>query len=201
LFFSTSGASQLTYILDAEHPGTIGLYSPIGSNLYTMLTHGVNSTGDAYLFGGGEYELNCICKIPTLSVAGQVLTIKIGYDTSVSNPVDTTGIWFKYTHTLNSGMWTINTEQSGVQTSANTSSTVDTDWHKYTIIVNAAGTSVSFFIDDVEVTNSPITTNIPVTTGQECGIKFTVDNGAGSNLRGLFIDYVDHQITLTNSRA
>jgi hypothetical protein len=47
----------------------------------------------------------------------------------------------------------------------------DTNFHKFAITVNSTGTSAAFFIDGVQLANSPITTNIPTTNQLYFGIQ------------------------------
>lgn len=75
----------------------------------------------------------------------------------------TDGIYFHYTHTVNSGNWQIICSKSGVKTTINTGISATTGFHNYGISINAAGTEIRFYIDHIQIAGTPITTNIPTT--------------------------------------
>lgn len=75
----------------------------------------------------------------------------------------TDGIYFHYTHTVNSGNWQIICVNSGVATTINTGISATTGFHNYGISANASGTQIRFYIDHIQIPGTPITTNIPTT--------------------------------------
>lgn len=127
------------------------------------LASGATNRVGGIILGGGEVTLQWFTLLNQLSNVTETFTYNIGiaYD-SLANAF-TDGVFFSYTHSVNSGKWVINSIKSSAATTANTNSTVDTNWHAYKIVVNAAATSVSFYIDGVQVTGSPLATNIPNT--------------------------------------
>lgn len=150
---------------------------------------GQNSTTDnPLIIGQGSIYLHFICKLSALSDATDTYKARIGIltQTSGTDP-QTYGIFFEYTHGTNSGKWTITCVTAGTGTTNNTNSTVDTNFHKFGIKINSAGSSVSFYIDDVEVTNSPITTNIP-TSGQLFPGLQILRTAGSTNARNLYVD-------------
>ena len=111
------------------------------------------------------------------------------------------GAYFEYTHGTNSGNWQIKTAAASSRTTANTTTAADTNWHRFTIDINAGGTSVSFYIDGAEVANSPIATNIP--TAGYFSDSFSIDKDGGSTgttSRDLYIDLSYIWCRLTSSR-
>ena len=73
------------------------------------------------------------------------------------------GCFFRYTHSVNGGKWQAVTRASNVETATDTLVTADNTLnHTFYVEVNAAGTSVSFFIDGTLVATH--TTNIPLTS-------------------------------------
>lgn len=188
---------------DDEHPGififeTGTTTTGSGNLLYGMMTSS-NRSG-AYLFGGGIYTFDMILQIPNLSTVGNRYTIRIGYQDNDSSSTVTNGCWFQYSDNVNSGNWQVLTRKSSTTTTSNTSNVVDTDWHKYSIVVNANASSVSFYIDDVEVSSGAITTNIPSSAGEEVGLVLTIIKSSGTTSRNVLFDYSSHNIQLTNSR-
>lgn len=190
LFSVNGGQAQATV---SGHPGIVELTTLTDTNSYAEVGFGAY-----FQVGGGIITHNAYYKIPTLSTSGQRFTIYLGYlSNNGSGTIGTDGIWFEYTDNVNSGNWQIKTRSSSTTTTANTTTAADTNWHKFSIIINAAGTSVAFYIDDVQVTNSPITTNIPsVTIATACMIT----KSTGSTARTLQFDWYDQTVNLTNPR-
>lgn len=110
------------------------------------------------LMGGGIFTLDWVFQ-PVALASGGNYVLQIGmFDTLTTH---NNGIWFQYTDNVNSGNWQINCENGGTTTTANTNTAVTTDWQHLQIVVNADASSVAFYVDGMEVDNSPIVTNIP----------------------------------------
>lgn len=168
------------------HPGVIQIVQNTGAGGCG------NSLGNAYgLFSGeGTITAQWVVQLPTLSTASPRYIMYIGLMNKTATGVPTKGCWFQYSDNVNSGNWTINTSGAST-TTANTSTAADTSWHNYKVILNAAGTSVSFYIDNVQVANSPISTNLPnATFGNQVALDSSVGNGNTFNA-DLYITQVD----------
>jgi hypothetical protein len=142
--FSTSGgANSALFIFDELPSGTsLGCVVP----------------------GSGTLTVSWVVKLNTLSGAGNTYRYSVGladYGT-LANFTDTytNGIYFHYTDTVNSGNWQIKCTSASVTTTVNTSVAANTSFNTFTLVANAAGTSVSFYINNVLV-GSAITTTIP----------------------------------------
>lgn len=143
-------------------------YQSVGTNpgSVALKVDGVQSEGimgapdgRGYIqMGAGRLYFHFILRVDTLSDAADTYDLRIGMTTDEGNQAD--GPYFKYTHSENSGNWRLINNDGGSITTANTTTVVDTNWHKFSFEINAAGSSVAFFIDNVEVTNSPLTTDI-----------------------------------------
>lgn len=144
------------------HPGVVQLSTAINGAyiLYTKYDK-VNARG-SFLLGGGIFECVWYMKVPVLSNVTDRFEVMFGISDITSNAATNNAIYFYYRDDINSGKWQINCVKAAAATTNNTGTTVDTNYHAFKLIVNAAGTSVSFYIDGVQVTNSPIATNIPV---------------------------------------
>lgn len=181
------------------HPGvyTVGTGTAATNNV-TVCKFGNSGATEigGVLIGGGVTTLTFVAKIPTLSTAGERFTIRLGLGTS-PNASQTHGLWFEYSDNVNTGQWQIKSSSSSVVTTANTVSTADTNWHTFKIVVNAAGTSVAYFIDGVEVTGSPLTTNLPAV-----GISpfFMIVKSVGTTSRTFAVDLYSLNIVLTVPR-
>lgn len=187
----------------ATHPGQINIDTGSDTTGSKDYSYGLlpSDRSGAYLFGGGQYNFEIIGKFSNLSASGQRYRFRMGYLDAVSSGTIQNGCWFEYTDNVNSGNWQVLTRKASTTTTGNTSNTPDTNWHKYNIIVNAAATSVSFYIDDVLVSSGAITTNIPNTAGQEVGLVIQIVKSSGTSNRIFFLDYTSHNIQLTNSRV
>jgi hypothetical protein len=176
---------------EAGHPGIVR----IGTNSIatSRLTLGTN-TRYPIILGGGEIRITWVGYVNALSDGTDTYTLTLG----LGNPTTITdGVYFQYTHSVNSGNWQIVCEDTSTATTNNTATALDTDWHKYEIVINAGATSVAFFIDEVEVSNSPITTNI---TGNAIGPFVIIDQTAGTNGRYFYADLFIFQQTFTTPR-
>lgn len=167
---STSpGIGQLGWALigSGEHINTNSENNP---GIYAIKDNGVSGivlsntistlTEGSFLLGGGQLVFNFNLKLTSLSTGINRYVVNIGMtDTTQAGIAPDNGIYFSYSDNVNSGNWVINCENGGVVSSTNTSNAADTGYHTYTFVVNADGTSVTFYIDNGVV--GTINTNIP----------------------------------------
>lgn len=165
---NSSIITQAQTALDSGHPGLIkfgGLTSV--NNVYGLMLCSLNanslgSSNASIILGGGAITLNWVMRIATLSDGTNTYTISLGFSDIISSSAFTNGIFFSYTNGTNSGKWVGNTINNSVSSTANSNITAETtSFHNFQININALATSVSFLIDGVEISNSPLTTNIP----------------------------------------
>jgi hypothetical protein len=161
------------------------------------LTWGTSGTGNAtskinnssIIFGNNWYwRYEAIVKIVTLSSADPDYTLRIGFIDS-NSAESTDGIFFRYNDNVNSAKWQKVTRNNNTETgSANdTTVTADTNWHRYTIVVNPAGNVAEFFIDGVS--KGTETTNIPTGAGRATGAGVMFLKTAGTtDAAGIDID-------------
>jgi hypothetical protein len=176
------------------HPGVWSVFS---SGVFANWTL---NTAAVFYFGGGAIIADFVAKIPTLSTASDRVDFCIGF-TDGAEPGVTNGVFFHYRDNLNSGKWVLQTTAASTTTTTNTASTVDTNWHRYTITVNAAATSVTFSIDGSSV--GTIATNIP-TAGGTAGLRATfssINAGASTGAQMLIVgDLFSYYQALTVAR-
>lgn len=174
----------------AGRPGIFQFITGTTSNAIT----GLRTTAIGVLFGGGAMRFRTSIRIPTLSVeASEVFTVSIGfYDagSAVGNGVD--GAYFIYsssgTYYANVGNWSGITANNSTRTEVSSGiAVVAGTWYKLEIAVNAAGTAVEFFVNDVSIGTSA--TNIPTATGRETAISYKVEKQLGITSRALDADY------------
>ena len=152
----------------AGHPGIQQARDDLSAPNYQYLScSGVSGATPAstLVLGSGEVWVNWNMRLAALSDGTDTYTIQLGLADYASMDAASTaivdGVYFSYTHSANSGNWVINSTNTSTTTSGNTSNAADTEFHTFSINVNAAGSSVSFYIDNVQVANSPLATNIP----------------------------------------
>ena len=123
-----------------------------------------------------------------LSVALQRYTIRSGLFAITSPNIIDEGIGFEYVDSQNSGRWqAICGDAAGVETSVNTGITVAADtWYKLEFEVNADGSSVEFFIDNVSV--ATVTTNIPSGSPFDLFYNTHIEKIIGTTSREMEID-------------
>lgn len=191
---STNGSTAT-----AGHPGVIQCET--GTNIDGR--GGIGSFNASVLFGGGRILLNMIVKLNALSTAVDTYTARIGFNDSATGIDGQDGLYFRYTHGTNSGNWVIVARNNNTESTGNTSTAADTNFNVFTIDVNAAATSVGFYINGSQVANSPLSTNIPTAAGRETGIGLAIDKDGGStgttNML-MLIDYISFWQRLTSSR-
>lgn len=115
---------------------------------------------------------------------------------AVGDPAN--GIYFQYMDNVNGGNWTCVTSNASTRTVLNSSSSpVVNTWVRLKYIVNVAGTSVSFYIDDVFVGTT--TTNIPSNNG--CRIQVSIEKEPFNTATFLpaAVNVAANTITLTNT--
>jgi len=154
-----AGASFNSSVLDTIHFG------------FARTTLGTTTTGRCFLNGsnlqtqGGEITFETIVYAASLSNATDTYILYAGGINGFTvEPTD--GIYFRYTHDVNSGNWQGITRRNSSETAVNSSVAVAaTTFYKLTFIVNAAGTNVDFYVNDVLIGSS--TTNIPQGTSAD----------------------------------
>jgi len=183
-FIQPSTGSQLT--------GHAGVYGTTTGSAFTAI-------------GGGVISFGTSIYIPTLSTSIERYRIVLGFGTSVLNQSDPSGIFFTYDEggiqngTSASPNWQCVTALSNVRTLTTTSVAANTTaWQKFTIEINAAGTSVQFFIDNVLVATH--TTNIPSGVSQLVTTKIQIAKSVGTTARSFFADYFGYKQTYTTPR-
>lgn len=126
------------------------------------------------------------------SAAAQAFTSRFGFMDSVSaESVD--GVYF--THDSSTDNWRIKTRSNSVETSTlvNTTTAVSTtNYQELCIIINSAGSSVSFYINGSEVSGSPLTSNIPTGSSRVFSVAHFILKSAGTTSRDIKTDYIGY---------
>ena len=128
---------------------------------------GDSGTSADYLIGNGIFIITFYFRAGSVSSSSQRYNILFGLtDVNTLNTAPTNGIWLSYSDNVNSGNYVINTIKASTPTNTNTSKAFATP-QVVQIVVNAAGTSVEFFVGSVTSNLASIgviaTANIPST--------------------------------------
>lgn len=156
---------DITQSNDSAHPGVIcSVALAVGGTAYVMLGELLTTSVNAILLGGGAITVNWVFKINTLSDGTNRYILYMGLgDTTSAASDQSNGCYIKYSDNINSGNWVGNTASSSSRTVVNSAIAATAAWHNAQIVINAAGTSVTYFMDGVSL-GTAITTNIPTTS-------------------------------------
>src|SRR5271169_2056757 len=170
------------------------------TNGYSGLRLAINaSSGWPFILGGGTITCIWTLQIPVLSTVTDQFTVICGL-TRANNPnaLDN-GVYFQYTDTGSTPTWAIATLASNVSTTTQTNVTVVAGtWYTLRFDVNAAATSVSFYINGTATNVGPLTTHIP---SVNIGPNISVQKNAGTTSRELDADMFYLYQKLTSSRS
>ena len=177
----------------ATHPGVVEIHTGTGNFANAGIALYPNLT-----FGGGVWQLTFIAKLSALS-NGSTNRYRaiLGFGDEQAADSNNNGLWFSYQDNQNSGDWIINSGNNGTKTATNTTVAATTNWTNFKIIVNAAGTLATFFINGTSA--GTITTNIP--TSNLTGVVISmVNEGVSGTDQFLSLDYVLLYNNLTTPR-
>ena len=161
---------------------------------YAMIYKGIFSMAAG---NGQSLRLRMRIALQTLSTGSERYTTYVGFGDNIASGDMTDGCYFRYNDSVNSGRWEAVTSAAGVRTATNTGITAVTTYSIFDIRVNSAGTSVTFYIDDVLVATN--TTNIPVSPTY-FGLIFKTEKSIGTTSRTNHIDWYDFLISLSSAR-
>jgi len=142
------------------------------------------------LDNGGTWKLEQLIRTPAaLSDGTTTYSLRAGFLDSVSAE-STDGVFFRYTHSVNTGKWQFVTRANGVETITDTGVTVvvSTDY-KLNIVVNPDGLKAFGLINGLNVASA--TATIPVGAGRETGFGAMILKSLGASARPFWTDYSD----------
>jgi hypothetical protein len=190
-----------SYPMAAGDAGRVGILGhvvtgagdAVGSTAMTL-----NNLGWGILFGAATYTFETEMALATgLSTAAQEYELYFGFGDAQAAGNFTDGVYFRYDRVVLGANWWACSARAGVRTAVDTGIPADLVYHKFKIVVNAAGTSAAFYVDGALV--ATIITNIPVApdvTGAVLKCAKTVGAGA----RWFFYDWVWLHVDLVVSR-
>jgi hypothetical protein len=207
--FDTTASTQFLNSV-AINAGTVinqSSYSTIRMSTATNTNGGYrfNTGFTNYEFGVNPFRYEIRTRVNVNSDGTDTFQYICGFfDTSgVINQVD--GAFFLYdsqgvsTGSAASGNWQLVTASNSVRTFTTSSVAIDnTNLQKLRIDVNAAGTSVQFYINDTLVGTH--TTNIPTGAARQFGLGNFLQKSAGTTARTTDVDYMFFKMKFTTPR-
>lgn len=158
-------------------------------------------------FGGGAWNYETSININNLSTVTERFRWVNGFGSNTANGAEIDGVFFTYDEggTLNgtaaSPNWQCVTVANSVRTLTTTSTAVTANaWNKLRIEVNAAGTSVAFYVNGSLVATH--TTNIPLASNNRfVFVKQGIAKTIGATARLVYCDYIGYENILTTPRT
>lgn len=192
----TGGTATADVAPESGHPGMIRLGVASGNGSFIKTGYNSATLNGNLFLGYGETGYTWIIRIPTLSTGGSRFKVFIGLGSTFSNSTitdQTDGVYFTYTDNESSGNWVYNTASGSTRTQTSSGIAASTSWVKLQAVINAAATSVTFYIDGSSV--GTVTTNIPTAS-----ISPLIQMNGTSGTNYVYIDYFDMYINLTTPR-
>lgn len=155
-------------------------------------------------FGGGAWNYETSINIQTLSTITDRFRLIFGFGSGTTSSTETDGVFLTYDEggtangTAASANWQCVTVQSSIRTLTTTTTAVTAAaWLKLRIEINAAATSVAFYVNGTLIATH--TTNIPV-PNRYVLVKHGIAKAIGTNSISLFNDYIGYENILTTPR-
>lgn len=185
-----SGVTMSTTRVDTNHPGVIDIIAgPTASAFCNVLLPGV------IMVGGGILTYETLVWVSALSTVTNEYTIRIGLGDTTTIADNANGIYFEYTRTTNVN-WLMKASKTSTVTSTSSGTAVTAAaWTKLKFVVNAAASSVEYFINGTSV--GTVTTNIP--TAVIIGLMLQQTRVAGTPAQ-YSVDYVNMYQRFTTAR-
>lgn len=199
----TGAATTQQAINGTGRPGLVRSTTGTTATGRSALSSGVA----AVAFNGGSWFYETAVNVTTLSTSTERYQLLIGFrDTlNAANQVD--GVYFLYdeggvsTGSTAAAYWQTVTASNSTRTfnASLTQTTVNAaTWVRLGIEINAAGTSVTFYIDGTAVATH--TANIPTGTARALGFGTLIIKSVGTTARTVDFDYVNVVADLTTAR-
>lgn len=196
---STGGLATVTGAgSDVSHSGIIVLDIATGANNVAALGLSGSTSGNAlcgFVLGGGQITMEWLVNVQILATTTDDYTYRVGLSRQLGTVLD--GLSFTYNRSNNVN-WVAETTNASTSTLTDSGVAVAAaTWVKLKIVINAAASSVQFFINGTSVATN--TTNIN-TTNLMCP-KMRMLRTAGSTAgRVIYHDYFKCYQRLTTTR-
>lgn len=192
---TTGGTAPASATGDIGRPG---LKTLVTSTSASGASYIWDANSIMWVFSGGEAVYETSVKVVTLSDGTETFTVRCGWnDSQTADGAD--GVYFRYTHSENSGRWVLVARSNSVETATNSTATVPANsWDRLRIVVNAAGTSAEGFVDGVSI--GTVASNIPITQARATGMTTGIVKSAGTTSRNIVVDYIMVKQAFTAAR-
>lgn len=189
-------ATGLT-VADTNHAGILELNTGASATGAAIRYLGGVTTGSAtagFALGGGVLTFEWLARVEDLSTAGERYSLMLGLFDTATTQVNS--VRFLYNDSVNAGNWTISAINASTVTNTDSGVAVAADtWYKLRAVVNAAATSIEFFINGVSV--GTVTTNIPTAS---IAPRASMAKTVGTAARQAYTDYFRLYQRLTSAR-
>jgi len=193
IVISTSGGAVTTFTTPtANRQGIIELSTSTSATARSYIATSRDATAQSMVLGGGRILYETSVQVPTLSTSGERFAFVSGFTATMNNITIQNGAAFLYDEggvapgSAASANWQVLTASGGSRTYTTTSTTVTAgQWYKLQVIVNAAATSVGFYIDGTLVHTE--TSTIPSVA---IGFANQIVKSNGTTARSVLVDYV-----------
>jgi len=181
---NATGTQAVATVVPTDNASGVLTFSTAGAAngracLYKSLT--------GFILGLGEFTFEARVRIVTLSTAAQEFAFAVGlHDATAKVAVD--GVYFIYDRAVSGVNWQCETSNNSARTRSDSGvAVVAGDWVRLKCVVNAAGTSAQFYINDVLVATN--NANIPTAAGRVTGPRILMLKSAGTTARTADVDY------------
>jgi hypothetical protein len=177
------------------------------SSAFGYVTYYGSSGSQQLWFGGGAWNFETLINISALSTLLERYRLIFGFGSVISNAQETDGVFITYDEggtangTAASANWQCVTVANSVRTLTTTTTAVTAAaWNNLRIEVNAAGTSVTFYVNGTAIATH--TTNIPLpSSSRYFHMKMQIAKQIGLTSRAVYCDYVGYENILTTPRT
>lgn len=178
------------------HPGVLQITVSVAGVDVGSIASGsyTNNPNSFMVVGGGAWQLDLVFNIPTLSNGTNNSQLSFGFMDGPPGSAPSNSIYINYEAGA-SANWSCQSYASSVNTAVVSSLAVTAGYHRGTILINAAGTLLTFSMDGTQL--GTISTNIPTVPIEFlAGYRKTVGSGA----LAVGIDQIVIQEALTTTR-
>ena len=199
---ANSGLIDTGQAVTANRIGLVKLSTGTNASGQAKIATGTGTLLQTMLLGGGRIVFETSVNPYILPSAAERYSVLSGFSTTNNSVSVSNGVLFVYdssgvvTGSTASPNWQVCTDSANTRTFTTTSIAVTANtWYNLKIIVNAAGTSVDFYINDVLVKTE--TRTIPILP---VGMMTQIFKGGGTTARTLHVDYMRYKQKFTTSR-
>jgi hypothetical protein len=181
--------------VDSAHPGTVQLITGTSAAGTAYIQMGSNGTGNPLIVGGGAITFIWVIKLSNLSDGTNTYQVNIGLTDRTNASAPFYGIYFFYNDTGALPNWYRVTNNAGSITQTDTTVAANTNWTTLRVDINAAATSITYYINGVNVGSN--VANIPTNS---LSPYLNIIQSAGASSRSLTSDLFYFYQNLTAAR-